>query len=67
MPYRICGAVKVSTGGERREQRAVAVHHDKSAKLKLTDNDYSVAVAASLGATVLPASVPCRARASIRY
>ena len=46
MPYRICGAVKVSTGGEKREQRAVAVHHDKSAKLKLTDNDYSVAVAA---------------------
>ena len=29
---RIYGAVMVSTGRERREQRAVAVHHDKSAK-----------------------------------
>ena len=30
---RICGAVMVSTGRERREQRAVAVTHDKSANL----------------------------------
>ena len=32
-PHRICGAVMVSTGRERREQRAVAVTHDKSANL----------------------------------
>ena len=36
----------VSTGRERREQRAVAVTHDKMRQLKLTDNNYPVAVAA---------------------